>query len=200
MRYLPSIVFVIMLSRLAIGEAFWGNSRISFRLASNRFATHTFSPFTSVDSTGRPATSTHLYQLHFFAAQRGFHRTGLHAKPKRGAVVEGYRTVSVNCSKCQERLFRYKKKNGTKSNLIKCYVERIAEDSAGVLEQASKELTAGDEKSQNDGSGNQGLPDDLPLDYEWRCTNCGTQFARSASIHGLPALKLVGGKVVMTKK
>jgi hypothetical protein len=59
--------------------------------------------------------------------------TSLPAKPTGGSVVDSYQTVSVNCSSCSERLFRYKKKNGTKSNLVKCYVERIVDDCAGIL-------------------------------------------------------------------
>ena len=104
------------------------------------------------------------------------------AKPKRGSVVESYQTVSVNCSKCGERLFRYKKKNGTKSNLVKCYVERISEDSAGLLTKNQD-----DESCQEKG-------------FLWHCPSCDTNFARSARIHGRPALKIVGGKVRMTKK
>jgi len=46
------------------------------------------------------------------------------AKP-RTKGVENYQTVSVACAKCDALLFRYKKKNGLKSNLIKCYVERM---------------------------------------------------------------------------
>ena len=103
------------------------------------------------------------------------------ARPKKGGVVNSYQSVSVNCSKCKQRLFRYKKKNGTKSNLVKCYIERIVEDSAGVLE--AHELS--------------GEP---PGDFQWQCPNCHTKFARSALIHGRPALKMVGGKVRMTKK
>lgn len=103
------------------------------------------------------------------------------AKPKRGSAVENYQTVSVNCKKCGERLFRYKKKNGTKSNLVKCYVERISEDSAGILA-----------KNEGEASQEQG--------FLWHCPSCDTNFARSARIHGRPALKLVGGKVRMTKK
>jgi predicted RNA-binding Zn-ribbon protein involved in translation (DUF1610 family) len=100
------------------------------------------------------------------------------AKPKRGSVVDSYQTVSVNCSRCGTRLFRYKKKNGTKSNLVKCFVERIAEDTAGVLreQQGTEEAT------------------------EYQCPSCGQRFARAAVIRGRPALKLVGGKVRMTKK
>ena len=103
------------------------------------------------------------------------------AQPKRGSVVESYQTVSVNCEKCGERLFRYKKKNGTKSNLVKCYVERICEDSGGLL--ANNE--EGIRKEQG---------------FLWRCPSCNTNFARSTCIHGRPALNLVGGKVRMSKK
>lgn len=99
--------------------------------------------------------------------------TLLSAKPKRGTVVDSYQTVSVICANCQTRLFRYKKKNGTKSNLIKCYVERIVEDAYNILQQG------------ND---------------EYQCPQCETNFARATVIRGLPALKLVGGKTRMTKK
>jgi hypothetical protein len=106
--------------------------------------------------------------------------TLLLAKPKSaGNVVDNYQTVSVNCNKCKLRLFRYKKKNGTKSNLIKCYIERICEDSASILE------------------------DQQEIDPEqqlWNCPKCNTNFARSSQIHGRPALKLIGGKIRMTKK
>jgi hypothetical protein len=126
----------------------------------------------------------------------------LNAKPKRGSMVDSYQTVSVNCSKCRQRLFRYKKRNGTKSNLIKCYIERIAEDSAGVLEEAlrSGRMSNSDNNEKNDLDSYLGLPSVLPQDYVWACPGCQTQFARSAQIHGRPALKLVGGKVQMTKK
>jgi hypothetical protein len=105
--------------------------------------------------------------------------TSLPAKPTGGSVVDSYQTVSVNCSSCSERLFRYKKKNGTKSNLVKCYVERIVDDCAGILACA---------------------PPNPPTDYDWECPTCHTKFARTAVIHGRPALKLVGGKIRMTKK
>jgi len=113
------------------------------------------------------------------------------AKPKRGAAVESYQTVSVNCSTCQERLFRYKKKNGTKSNLIKCYVERIVEDSQGVFLQ---------QQPKNEGDEDKNVPLSSSAIIEYECPSCHTRFARSATIKGLPALKLVGGKTRMTKK
>ena len=99
------------------------------------------------------------------------------AAPRRDGAVDSYRTVSVVCTGCNERLFRYKKKNGMKSSLVKCYVERICEDTAGLL--ASRSETAG---------------------TDWACPRCSATFARSSLIHGRPALKLVGGKVRMAKK
>lgn len=111
--------------------------------------------------------------------------TALHAKPKRGSTVDSYQTVSVNCNSCKTRLFRYKKKNGTKSNLIKCYVERIVigSDPEDVLERQLDNFT---ELSKSD--------------HKWTCPNCGANFGRCSLIHGLPAIKLVGGKTRMTKK
>lgn len=109
--------------------------------------------------------------------------TLLSAKPKSGSIVDTYQTVSVNCAKCNERLFRYKKKNGTKSTLVKCYVERITDDCAGILASAPcDDLTCAQQA------------------YEWQCPSCQTHFARTAMIHGKPALKMVGGKIRMTKK
>jgi len=97
-------------------------------------------------------------------------------KPKSGSIVDSYQTVSVNCKKCRTRLFRYKKKNGTKSNLIKCYVERISEDCQDLVKNKIDDST------------------------EWHCPNCETRFGKDSMIHGRPAIKLVGGKTQMTKK
>lgn len=106
----------------------------------------------------------------------------LAAQPKRGSAVEHYQTVSVLCQSCGERLFRYKKKNGTKSNLVKCYQERIVEDCANVLQ-----------LQETSGQGFEEYSD------HWKCPTCQTHFARSAMIHGRPALKMIGGKVRMAK-
>lgn len=123
------------------------------------------------------------------------------AKPKRGSRVDSYQTVSVNCVKCRERLFRYKKKNGTKSNLVKCYVERISEDSAHILERAAQETgAASSSSSDDDDDDNDAIFRLLPESYQWTCPSCNTRFARTALIHGRPALKMVAGKIRMTKK
>lgn len=112
--------------------------------------------------------------------------THLFAKPKTGSVVDSYQTISVNCTSCKSRLFRYKKKNGTKSSLIKCYVERIvtSDDPGGML--LAEQLENFAELSESD--------------HTWCCPSCGQNFGRSSLIHGMPALKLVGGKTRMTKK
>ena len=113
------------------------------------------------------------------ASRTYFHSSSLLllAKPKQGRIVDSYRTVSVNCTTCRHRLFRYKKKNGTQSRLIKCMVERIVMDEEQDWLQ-KEEATADD----------------------YACPQCQTNFARAALIHGRPALKLVGGKTRMTKK
>ena len=87
--------------------------------------------------------------------------------------IDGFQTVSVVCQKCSTTLFRYKKKNGLKSSLVKCYIERIVDDPLGLL-------------AAERGS-------------EMECPKCKSRFARDALIHGRPALKMVGGKVRMTK-
>ena len=112
------------------------------------------------------------------------------ASPKRGSKVDRYQTVSVNCSNCQTRIFRYKKKNGTKSNLIKCYIERIVEDSAGVLENMG--IDENDDNNDDDAEEKK--------KEEYKCPKCDTVIARPSLIHGRPALKFVGGKIRMTKK
>mmetsp|Transcript_57171 Transcript_57171/g.63877 ORF Transcript_57171/g.63877 Transcript_57171/m.63877 type:complete len:240 (+) Transcript_57171:85-804(+) len=124
------------------------------------------------------------------------------AKPKKmGSVVDNYQTVSVNCNKCKLRLFRYKKKNGTKSNLIKCYIERICEDSAGILSKAQEQQHQ-DSSINSNGNNNNNKSSCLinNLSKSWTCPKCDTKFARSSVIHGRPALKMIGGKIRMTKK
>lgn len=150
--------------------------------------------------------------------------TKLYAAPKRGNVVNTYQTVSVNCSSCKHRLFRYKKKNGTKSNLIKCYVERIVGNDKYILDESDVSSSeAIDGNSDNDAvddinDGASGLlkhyyekkkemeekhgrgRDSSGEVIEMHCPKCGVNFARSAVIKGRPAWKLVGGKTRMTKK
>jgi hypothetical protein len=47
---------------------------------------------------------------------------------------DSYQSVSVLCGKCKTRLFKYKKKNGTKSRLVKLYVERIVSDPYQIVD------------------------------------------------------------------
>ena len=190
--------------------------------------------FTTSTTTARNNNNRNHYRFGSLASPT----TPLLAKLKKAgtSTVDNYQTVSVNCSKCQQRLFRYKKKNGTKSNLVKCYIERICEDSAGVLALASKEQEQQPQTVPNEPSDNSKkdrkrkrnkdsssssqqqttaaaftptsianammvpIPTQLDPTYSWECPKCQTQFARSSMIHGRPALKLVGGKIRMTKK
>jgi hypothetical protein len=110
----------------------------------------------------------------------------IHAKPKRGSVVDSYQTVTVNCNNCGAKLFRYKKKNGTKSSLVKLYIERISDDCAGLLQSRENEAPL--------------LPQQQQQSTLWSCPDCQTNFARLAVIHGRPALKLQSGKIRMTRR
>jgi len=134
------------------------------------------------------------------SASRSFRSSAVCAKPRR--KVDAYQTVSIKCQTCDQRLFRYKKKNGTKSNLIKCYLERIVQDSANILQQAVKETQSTTTEQLNAVDNDVPPLEDVvfPDDYSWTCPNCQTHFARTAWIHGRPALKMIGGKIRMTKK
>ncbi|CAJ1376389.1 unnamed protein product [Effrenium voratum] len=100
------------------------------------------------------------------------------AAPRRGAV-ESYAKVSVLCSRCGELLARYRKRNGTKSNLIKMYVERIAEDTHSILAMESQIPACGENK-------------------EIACPGCERSFCRGPRlVKGRPAWKIIAGRVRM---
>ena len=103
-----------------------------------------------------------------------------------------YPIVNVYCMKCHTHLLRYHKKNGMKSSLIKCYIERIADDTAYILRDqhyiSKNEITPA------------GSNTTLQHHQHYHCPNCQTTIARYAKINGLPSLKWVGGKIRMSKK
>lgn len=68
----------------------------------------------------------------------------------------------------------YKKKNGTKSNLVKMYLERIVADPVGIL----------DAKGTSE-------------DVEICCPMCSTKFGRITTIHGREAIKIIGNRAIM---
>jgi hypothetical protein len=109
------------------------------------------------------------------------------AKPLKrktaGAQIDAFPTVNVYCNTCALHIFRYKKKNGTKSGLVKCYIERVIEDSAFLL------------RDQYDPTSRDEL-----REQTFSCPQCCTTIARYAMVRGLPALKWVGGKIRMAKK
>ncbi len=81
------------------------------------------------------------------------------AKPNKKGPTK---TVGIYCSKCKQHLYKYRK--GGKGSLVKCFVERIAE--------------------------NHTLAPCV-------CPSCETEFARETIIRGVPAYKMIGGKVFM---
>ena len=102
----------------------------------------------------------------------------LFASPKRGSIVDSYRTINVSCSSCHAVLFKYKKKNGTKSSLVKMYIERIVDDPHGLLDSELRE----NETKESRG---------------YHCKTCDKQFGRAAQIKGLPAIKIIGNRIRM---
>ena len=112
----------------------------------------------------------------------------MHAMPKRGVIVDSYRTVVVACSKCRTTLFEYKKKNGTKSSLIKMFIERIVKDPHNILSNTNENDSDDDDSGSNGGS-------EVCNDF-W-CPKCGAKFGRQAKIKGLPAIKVIGNRLQM---
>ena len=105
--------------------------------------------------------------------------------------IDSYPSVNVYCTTCNLHIFRYKKKNGTKSNLVKCYIERVIEDCAFLLRDQYYAIS-----SNSDGQINR----DEPHEETYICPKCHTAIARYAMVRGLPSLKWVGGKIRMSKK
>jgi len=128
------------------------------------------SPSISLSASNRIVPRTLQLQKKTFSLSRGFTA----AAPRAGAKVEKYRKISVLCSKCGNTLFRYHKRNGTKSNLVKMFVERICGDPAGILA-ARKD------------------PNHL-AESECSCPECQTCFGRPAIIKGRQAIKLIGNR------
>eukprot|EP00040_Diaphanoeca_grandis_P006631 m.38098 g.38098 ORF g.38098 m.38098 type:complete len:138 (+) comp17829_c0_seq1:677-1090(+) len=92
------------------------------------------------------------------------------ASPAKGTIVDSYRSMDISCAKCRYKLFVYKKKNGTKSRLVRMYKERITVD----------------------------LHDLLDADVaDYTCPSCNTQFGRSAVVRGRDAIKIVGNRIQM---
>lgn len=149
------------------------------------------------------------------------------AAPKRGSIVDTYRSVDVLCTKCQTKLFKYKKKNGTKSKLVKMYIERIVNDPFDLLLNNKSETTFTTSSESNSESKSSpslsliknenqktkkifknntiensttiGSPplSDANLSISCSCPKCGTKFGRPSFIKGLPAIAIVGGKLRM---
>lgn len=142
--------------------------------------------------------------------------------------IDSYPTVNVYCTTCSVRIFRYKKKNGTKSNLVKCYIERIIDDCVHVLRdqyysnnysnnsainpnnssllETSNAMSTDPRILQHDATNhrhddNNNNNNDNDQQYrEYYCPHCQTKIARYARINHLPSLKWVGGKIRMSKK
>ncbi|CAK9071211.1 unnamed protein product [Durusdinium trenchii] len=101
-----------------------------------------------------------------------------YAAPRRGGAVENYAKVAVVYTKCGELLALYRKRNARKSQLVKMYVERIAEDTHSLL--AIENFVPGQ------------------LEREIPCPTCERSFCRGPRmVKGRPAWKIISGRVRM---
>ena len=111
--------------------------------------------------------STVLFAMN--SAQRSFLRsrtqTRLFAAPRKKLPE---RRVTISCSACGTKLYRYAKGNGAGSRLVKVYKERIVNDFT-----------------------DEDKPCTCPN------LDCAAEFAREDVIHGRPAFKIIQGKVIM---
>lgn len=130
---------------------------------------------------------------------------------------DSYRTVHIECSKCSTLLFKYKKKNGTKSKLVKMYLARIVFDPfhflpSSVPDRASssrgpytdtKHFHLGaslktdhiyESVSQEDVTSLVAAPGEKEL----RCPQCQSEWGRPGARAGLDVFKCIGGKIRMS--
>lgn len=121
------------------------------------------------------------------------------SKHQCNSQFDSYPTVSVYCTTCSIQLFRYKKKNGTKSQLVKCYVERIMDDCVHLLRDQYYSNSVINCSSTGTVSSSE-TTEQHQLHQDYYCPNCQTKIARYVRIHHMPSLKWVGGKIRMSKK
>ena len=119
----------------------------------------------------------------------------LHAMPKRGAIVDSYRTVDVSCGKCRTVMFEYKKKNGTKSALVKMFLERIVKDPFNLVTKERGSESNIDINSEGNSNGKE--HENCKSSQEFSCPKCNLKFGRHTTIKGLPAIKIVGNRLRM---
>lgn len=91
---------------------------------------------------------------------------------------DSYQSVQVMCSKCLTKLFKYKKKNGAKSRLIKLYLERIVDDPFHLVTQYDDCESANEAKLT-----------------ELLCPKCGSPWGRPSMKAGNKIFKCIGGKL-----
>lgn len=131
-----------------------------------------------------------------------------------------YRTMHIACAKCNTLLFRYKKKNGTKSKLVKMYTSRITFDPYDFVRQSSPTTTASDESHSTasltstttyskyrhrDGIDSIAIHDNdsdatasNSKQKELSCPQCHSVWGRPGTKVGHDIFKCIGGKIRMS--
>lgn len=124
---------------------------------------------------------------------------------------DSYRTVHITCHKCNTLLFKYKKKNGTKSKLIKMYTARIIFDPYEFVHTPSHSQSHSQGEPFSSPTLNTSrLPSTLHsnskqnLEYHVDCNvtqkklvcpKCQSEWGRPGSKAGHDIFKCIGGKI-----
>jgi hypothetical protein len=96
---------------------------------------------------------------------------------------DAYRSVDIICNKCNEKLFKYKKKNGTNSSLIKIYYERIVRDPHRFLKSTDEEHRL------------RRVSENTDIDNDLICPKCQSKWGRRDLLTGHLIYRCIGGKL-----
>lgn len=117
---------------------------------------------------------------------------------------DSYRTVHISCNKCSTLLFKYKKKNGTKSALVKMYTARIIYDPHSFVELPPTGLrpkptvsTAVTSPAKVDGTSTEGS-ESTKQAKKLECPQCLSEWGRHGVKAGHTTFKCIGGKIRMS--
>jgi hypothetical protein len=127
---------------------------------------------------------------------------------------DSYRTVHIECNKCNTLLFKYKKKNGTKSKLVKIYTSRIIFDPYNFVHSSLSDLEPSTLKSsrnmftksfsrnsqeiQNVLVGVDNYVVNAVKKVELKCPKCNSEWGRPGVKSGHDIFKCIGGKIRMS--
>ena len=125
-----------------------------------------------------------------------------------------YRTVDVICSTCRIKLFKYKKKNGKSSGLVKLFFERIVADpyefkclfddcTVNNTNYSSDSTAHGNLKSRvvastSSSKNSSARAITVEINDKLCCPGCQSKWGRIGVMHGNKVFRIAGNKLSMT--